>query len=259
LSIQFEHGEIAMSSLKGKVAIVTGASRGIGRAIAEQLAADGASVVVNYNRSADEAREVVAAIESKGGRALAVQADVTEVGDIRRLFRETTAKYGRVDIVVNNAGPSPEGQPPKLVAETTEEQFDTLLSGFARGPFFVMQEAARNISDNGRVINISSVAASIFAPFTSAYAGAKAALEAFSAVLAAELVQRGITVNVIAPGAVETKMLRALPKEVQEGFAQRTPLGVGRPRDIAAIVAYLASDQGRWITNEKIRVDGGIR
>jgi 3-oxoacyl-[acyl-carrier protein] reductase len=248
-----------MSSLEGKVAVVTGSSRGIGRAITEQLASDGASVVVNYNRSAEEARSAVAGIESKGGKATAVQADVMDVGDIRRLFRDTIARFGRVDIVVNNAGPSPEARPPRSVADFTEEDFDAYLSGFARGPFFVMQEAARNISDHGRIINISSVATSLLLPFTSVYAGAKAAMEAFSAVLAAELIQRGITVNVIAPGAVETKMLRALPKEMQDGFAQRTPLGVGQPRDIAGIVAFLASDEGRWITNEKIRVDGGIR
>ena len=155
-----------MSSLRGKVAIVTVASRGIGRAIAEQLASDGASVVVNYNRSAEEARGVVAGIESKGGKATAIQADVSEVRDIRRLFRDALAKFGRVDVVVNNAGPSPEGRPPKSVAEFTEEEFDIYLSGFARGPFFVMQEAARNIGDHCRMINISSVATSLLPPFT---------------------------------------------------------------------------------------------
>src|SRR5215469_2845409 len=248
-----------MSSLNGRVAIVTGSSRGIGRAIAEQLAAGGASVVVNFNRSRDEALGVVAGIEAKGGQAIAIQADVSVVAEIRRLFGETIAKFGRVDIVVNNAGPSPEGLPPKPVAETSEEQFDYILSGFARGPFFVMQEAACHLGDHGRIINVSSVVTSVLPPYTSTYAGAKAAMEAFSAVLAAELAPRGITVNVVAPGAVETKMLRDLPKEMQDGFAQRTPLGIGRPSDIAGIVAYLAGDEGSWITNEKIRVDGGIR
>lgn len=245
-----------MASLANKVAIVTGSSRGIGRAIAERFAADGASVVINYNLSADEAHGVVAGIEAKSGVAVAIQADCSLVPDIRRLFRETISKFGGVDIVVNNAGIA---GVTKSVAELSEEEFDFYMSGFARGPFFVMQEAARNIRDDGRIINISTALTAILPPFTSGYVGAKAAMEAFSAVLAAELVSRGITVNVVSPGAVETKMLRGLPKEFQEVLAQRTPLGIGQPRDIAGIVGYLASDDGRWITNEKIRCDGGIR
>jgi len=246
-----------MASLASRVAIVTGSSRGIGRAIVERLADDGASVVVNYNRSADEAQDVVAGIEGKGGRAVAIQADCSVVPDIRRLFRDAIAKFGGVDIVVNNAGP--QGGGPGPIAEFSEEQFDLYMSGFARGPFFVMQEAARHIRDRGRVINISSSITSMLPPFTSIYAGAKAAMEAFSAVLAGELVARGITVNIVSPGAVETKMLRGLPKEFQEVLAQRTPLGIGQPSDIAGIVSYLVSDEARWLTNEKIRCDGGIR
>jgi 3-oxoacyl-[acyl-carrier protein] reductase len=246
-----------MSSLNGKVAIVTGSSRGIGRAIAEQLASDGASVVVNYSRSRDEARSVVSGIEARGGKAIAIQADVSVVAEIRRLFRESIAKFGRVDIVVNNAGPG--GGTPRPVAEISEEEFDSMCSGFARGPFFVMQEAARNLADHGRIINISSAVSSLLPPFTSTYAGAKAAMEAFSGVLAAELAPRGISVNVVAPGAIETKMLRDLPKEFQDVLIQRTPLGIGKPRDIGGIVAYLAGDGGDWITNEKLRIDGGIR
>lgn len=246
-----------MASLASRVAIVTGSSRGIGRAIAERLADDGASVVVNYNRSADEARDVVAGIEGKGGKAFAIQADCSDVTDIRRLFRNAIAKFGGLDIVVNNAGPV--GGGPKPIAELSEDEFDLYMSGFARGPFFVMQEAARHIRDRGRVINISSSVTSLLPPFSSIYAGAKAAMEAFSAVLAVELVSRGITVNVVSPGAVETKMLRSLPKEFQEILVQRTPLGIGQPRDIAGIVSYLASDEGRWVTNEKIRCDGGQR
>src|SRR5271166_2570421 len=251
-----------MASLTNKVAIVTGSSRGIGRAIAERFADEDASVVVNYNRSADEARGVVVGIEAKGGKAAAIQADCSVVADIRRLFRETISKFGGVDIVVNNAGPNLANAfgsillgPQTAVAELSEELFDYCMAGFARGPFFVMQEAARNIRDNGRIINISTAITSMLPPFTSVYAGAKAAMEAFSGVLAAELVSRGITVNVVSPGAVETKMLRSMPKEYQEILAQRTPLGVGQPRDIAGIVVYLARDDGRWITNEKIRCD----
>ena len=251
-----------MGALAGKVAIVTGSSRGIGRAIAERFATDGAAVVVNFNRSADEAREVVARIEQNGGKAVAIQGDASTVADIRRLFRETVAKFGGVDIVVNNAGPSPDESgagAPKPLAEITEKEFDAYINGFARGPFFVMQEAARNLRDNGRVINISSVISELRPPCGAPYAGAKSALEAFSDTLAQELAPRGITVNVIAPGAVETKLLRALPSEVQGMVTQRTPLGVGRPSDIAGIAAFLASEGGAWITAAKYRVDGGIR
>src|SRR5258708_9141276 len=245
-----------MAPLKNKVAIVTGSSRGIGRAIAERFAADGAAVIVNYARTEDEARSVVAAIEAKGGKAIAIQADAGVVSDIRRLFRETIAKFHRVDIVVNNAGLPAN---PKLVAEVTEKEFDSTFAVFGRGPFFVMQEAARALPDGGRIINISSVVTALLTPLTSRYAGSKAAMEAFSAVLAAELASRRITVNTVQPGAVETKMFRGLRKEAQESLEQRTPLGIGQPHDIAGLVAYLAGEEGRWITNEKIGCDGGIR
>lgn len=248
-----------MASLNGKVAIVTGSSRGIGRAIAERFAADGAAVVVNYNRSADEARDVVVGIEAHRGKAIAIQADASVVAEIRRLFRETLAQFGRLDIVVNNAGPGPSAGGPKPLVDFTEEELDLYIAGHMRGPFFVMQEAARHLQDKGRIINISTVLTSLLPPYSSPYVGTKAALEAFSGVLAAELAPRGITVNVIAPGGVETKMLRSLPKEMVDALAQRTPFGIGQPRDIAGMAAFLASDEGSWITNEKIRVDGGVR
>ena len=245
-----------MASLKDKVAIVTGSSRGIGRAIAERLAAEGAAVVINYARSEDEARSVVAAIESTGGKAIATKADAGVVADIRRLFRETIAKFGRVDIVVNNAGLPAS---PNLVADVTEKEFDEVFAVFGRGPFFVMQEAARALPDGGRIINISTVITDLLVPLSSTYAGSKAAMEAFSGVLAVELAARRITVNTVKPGAIETKMLRGLPNEVQESLEQRTPLGIGDPSDIVGMVAYLAGEEARWITNEKIRVDSGIR
>src|SRR5271169_5209104 len=180
-----------MASLNGKVAIVTGSSRGIGRAIAERFAQDGAAVVVNYARSAGEARDVVAGIEAKGGKAVAIQADTSSVADIRRLFRETLAKFGHVDIVVNNAGAVPAAGP-QPIAEITEDSFDWSFALFARGPFFVMQEAARALPEGGRIINISTAITALLPPFTSTYAGSKAAMEAYSAVLAVELASRGI-------------------------------------------------------------------
>src|SRR5260370_35902442 len=150
-----------MALLKNKVAIVTGSSRGIGRAIAERFAADGAAVVVNYARSADEARSGVTGIERKGGKAISIQADASVVVDIRRLFRETIAKFGHVDIVVNNAGAPPN---PKRIADVTEDDFDSTFAIFGRGPFFVMQEAARTLTDGGRIINISTLGTTLLPP-----------------------------------------------------------------------------------------------
>jgi 3-oxoacyl-[acyl-carrier protein] reductase len=247
-----------MASLTGKVAIVTGSSRGIGRAIAERFAADDASVVVNYARSADEAHRVVAGIEAKGGKAIALQADFGIVADVRRLFRDTIAKFGRVDIVVNNAWAVARGVP-KAFAEITEDEFEASFTHNARGSFFLMQEAARTIGDHGRIINVTTAGTSICPPGFSIYVGGKCAMEAFSTTLAAELAARGITVNIVSSGAVETKMFRDLPGEVQTMLEQRTPLGMGQPRDIAGMVAFLAGEEGHWITNEKIRVDGGAR
>jgi 3-oxoacyl-[acyl-carrier protein] reductase len=199
---------------------------------------------------------VGASIEDKGGTAIAVQADMGVVADIRRLFRETIAKFGHVDIVVNNAG-SP--GIPNLITGISEEEFDAVFAVYGRGPFFVMQEAARVLPDDGRIINISTVLTALFPPYTATYVGSKAAMEAYSAVLAAELAPRRITVNTVLPGAVETKLLRDLPKEIVAGLEGRTPLGMGQPGDIAGIVAFLAGEGGRWITNEKLRCDGGIR
>jgi 3-oxoacyl-[acyl-carrier protein] reductase len=247
-----------MASLNGKVAIVTGSSRGIGRAIAERFAQDGAAVVVNYARSAGEAREVVAGIAAKGGTAVAIQGDASSVADIRRLFRETIEKFGQVDIVVNNAGAILPGSG-KPIAEVTEDFFDSMFALYARGPFFMMQEAARVLPDGGRIINISTMATVILPALMSTYAGSKAALEAFTGVLAAELVPRRITVNCVLPGAVETKMLRDAPKERQDMVERLTPLGIGQPRDIAGVVALLAGEEGRWITGEMIRCAGGAR
>lgn len=249
-----------MAALQGKVAIVTGASRGIGRAIAERFAQDGATVVVNYAQSADQAQEVVAAIEARGGHAIALQADISRVLDIRRLFRDTMARFGQVDIVVNNAAMFTL----KPLAEVTEEEFDTNFALNAKGAFFVLQEAARVLGAHGRIINISSGATTVGPPGWSTYVGSKAALELFSLTLANELGPRGITVNTVLPGVTETKMLRDMfacyPPEVEALLIQRTALGrLGRPADVADAVGFLASDEARWITGQSIRVDGGAR
>lgn len=249
-----------MAALTGKVAIVTGASRGIGRAIAERFAQDGAAVVVNYSQSVDQAKEVAATIESRGGRAVTLQADMSRVPEIRRLFREATAQFGHVDILVNNAAMFIY----RPVVETTEEEFDKVFALNARGAFFAMQEAARVLPDRGRIINISSGGTTVGMPCLGIYLGSKSALEEFTLVLANELGPRGITVNTVLAGVIETQMLDDLfkfwPPEVKTMIIQRTAMGrLGQPPEVADVVAFLASEDARWVTGQSIRADGGIR
>ena len=249
-----------MEASSDKVAIVTGASRGIGRAIAERLARDGLTVVVNYARSADEADTVVAGIVERGGHALTMRADMGSVSDVRRLVRGTHERFGRLDVLVNNAAIAPM----KRFIDVTEAELDAVFAVDARGPFFAMQEAARLLPDRGRIINISSGATTVGFPGMSAYLGAKAALEQFSLVLANELGPRGITVNTILVGVTQTKMLDdAAPfftAEMRAMILQRTPMGrLGEPADIADVVAFLATEDARWVTGQSIRVDGGVR
>ena len=251
-----------MGALTGKSAIVTGASRGIGRAIAERFAHDGASVVVNYAKSADQAKEVVIAIEAGGGKAIAIQADIARIRHVRRLFRETLTHFGQVDILVNNAAASFNTLVPFV--EVTENEFDAVFALNARGAFFAMQEAARILPDHGRIINISTVATSLGLPGLSAYLGSKAALEQFTLMLATELGVRGITVNTVSAGVTEPQMLGDLfalwPPEMKTMLIQRTPMGrLGQPADVADVVAFLASEDARWVTGQNLRADGGIR
>jgi 3-oxoacyl-[acyl-carrier protein] reductase len=249
-----------MGDLKGKVAIVTGASRGIGKAIAERLARDGAAVVINYARSADEAKSVASGIEGGGGRAAVIQADIGKVPDVRRLFREALECFARVDIVVNNAAAILF----KPIEAITEEELDAVFAVNARGPFFMMQEAARSLPTGGRIINISSGATRVGIPMLGAYLGSKAALEQFSLVLSNELGSRGITVNTLSAGVTETKMLAdmfgAYPPELKAMLVARTAMGrLGQPEEVADVVAFLASDDARWVTGQNVSADGGIR
>jgi 3-oxoacyl-[acyl-carrier protein] reductase len=244
-----------MALLTGKVAIVTGGSRGIGRAIAERLAQDGASVVVNYVRSADKAKELVWAIEAGGKKALAVQSDISQVADIRRLFQETVDFFGHLDILVNNAGISAI----KPLAEMTEAEFDQMFALNAKGTFFAMQEAARRMADGGRIVNISTLGTVNSAPAFGVYTGSKAAVEQFTMSAAKELGGRGITVNAVSPGSTDTDQFNsiALP-DMKVRAAQLSPLGrMGQPQDIADIVAFLVSEQARWITGQNIHASGG--
>src|SRR6266540_3200638 len=192
-----------MAPLAGKVAIVTGASNGIGRAITERLAQDGATVVVNYGKSADKAKAVVAGIVSRGGNAVAIQADMSKVSDARRLVRETVQRFGRLDILVNNTSMFMY----KPLVETTEEEFDRMFALNAKGPYFALQEAAKVIEEGGRIVNISTDGTHMGFSGATAYLGSKGALEQFTKGLAHELAPRGVTVNTVSPGFTETAML----------------------------------------------------
>ena len=244
-----------MRALTGKVAIVTGGSRGIGRAIAERLGREGASVVVNYTQSVEKAREVAQVIAASGGQALALQADISRVADIRRLFAETDKKFGRLDVLVNNAGTATFTP----LADVTEENFNALFALNVKGAFFAMQEAARRLADGGRIVNISSGITLSGGAGGSVYGGTKGALEQFTLAAAKELGPRGITVNTVSPGMTVTDLMHSvIPAERQKGAASASPLGrLGQPDDIAEVVAFLVSDAGRWVTGQNIRANGG--
>jgi 3-oxoacyl-[acyl-carrier protein] reductase len=248
-----------MSQLNGKVAIVTGASKGIGAAIAERLASDGAAVVVNYGRSAKEAEAVAAGIKAKGGRAVAIQADISKLTDIKALFEKTVAEFGKVDILVNNAGVY-DFLP---LANVSEDHFDKQFDLNVKGLVFASQEAVRVFGDNGgSIINISSVVSTSPMPNASVYSATKAAVDAVTKSLAAELGPKKILVNSILPGATETEGFTAMPGSVDfaKYLISQTPLGrLGKPEDIASTVAFLASPDAAWITGQLITVSGGLR
>ena len=245
-----------MASLAGKVAIVTGASRGIGRAIALRLSQEGASVVVNYARGADQAKDVVSAIEAAGGKALAVQADVSKTAEIRDLFDRTQETYSQIDILVNNAGVTLT----KPIAEVTEAEFDNLFAINVKGTFFACQEAAKRMAEGGRIVNFSSSTTAMMLPTYGAYVATKGAVEQLTRSLAKELGDRQITVNVISPGPTDTELFTVgkTAEQIQR-FTQMTALGrLGKVEDIADVTAFLCSEQARWITGQNIRVNGGI-
>lgn len=244
------------SRLDGKVALVTGSSRGIGRAIAERLSSDGAKLVINYAGSADKANEVVAAIAAKGGEAIAVQADVGKVSDIQRLFEQTRDRFGKLDILVNNAGTIFY----KPIAQVTEEEFDKIFTINVKGTFFACQQATQHLADGGRIINFSSTTTALMLPTYGAYVATKGAVEQITRVLAKELGGRGITVNVVSPGPTDTELFTTGKTEEQiDRFAKMAALGrLGQVQDIADVVAFLASEDARWITGQNIRVNGGL-
>jgi 3-oxoacyl-[acyl-carrier protein] reductase len=240
------------------VAIVTGSSRGIGAAIAQRLAQDGHAVIVNYAGNANEAAKVVAAIVSAGGRASAIQADVADAAAVRCLFDETERIYGRVDVLVNNAGIMPPGLP--QLVDTDDKTFDSLVSVNVKGSFNTMREAATRLRTGGRIVNFSTSVIGLALPGYAVYAATKAAIEAMTNILSKELRGKGITVNAVAPGPTATALfLNGKPPEAIERLAKAAPLErLGTPEDIANAVAFLASPDGAWVNGQTLRVNGGI-
>lgn len=244
------------ATLSGKVALVTGASRGIGRGIAERLGRAGATVVVNYAGRQQDADEVVATIHSSGSSAIALQADLGKVEDIRRLFQDTIERCGQLDILVNNAGIGSMS----TIVDVTEAEYQRVFDVNVRGVLFALQEAARRMNDNGRIVNISSSTTLYPEPGVAVYAASKAAIKLFTQVLAREIGHRGITVNTITPGPTVPGMFANLPPEVQQQAAASSPLNrVGTPQDIADIIAFLVSEEARWLTGQEICANGGAR
>ncbi len=249
-----------MSSLKGKVAVVTGASKGIGASIAEHLAASGASVVVNYASSKPGADAVVARIESKGGKAIAVQADVAKEKDIERLFAETKKTYGKLDILVNNAGVYDFAPLDAITSEHFHKQFDLNVLGL----LLTTREAVKLMGpEGGSILNISSIVGPMPVPTGSVYSATKAAVDAISVALAGELGPRKIRVNSLNPGMVETEGLHSVgfaESDFRKHVEATTPLGrIAQPDDIARAAVFFASDDSGWVTGQTLIVAGGAR
>jgi 3-oxoacyl-[acyl-carrier protein] reductase len=248
-----------MDKLKDKVAIVTGASKGIGAGIARRLAADGAKVVVNYASSRSGADKVVADIEAAGGTAVAVGADVTREAEVASLVEAAIDRFGRLDIVVNNAGIYQLAK----IEDTTEALYRTQFDINVLGPLLVIRAAAPHMDKGGSIINIGSNVTRVLPPGSAVYTGTKGAIDAITGVLSRELGPRGIRVNAVNPGMIETEGTHAagaMGSDFQTWYESLTPLGrIGQVQDIAPIVSYLASEDAGWVTGEIILASGGMR
>ncbi len=245
-----------MSSSSEKVAIVTGASRGIGAAIARRLAAEGFAVVVNYAGNHGAAEAVVAAIAAAGGKAIAVQGDVADAAAMRNLFDRAEAAFGGIDVLVNNAGTMQIAP----LAEATDAQFDTQIGINLRGTFNTLREAAKRLRNGGRIVNFSTSVVGLKFENYGLYAATKAAVETLTAILAKELRGRNITVNAVAPGPTATDLfLNGKSEELIQRLAKMNPLErLGTPDDIAAAVAFLTGPDGAWINGQVLRANGGM-
>ena len=239
-----------------QIAIVTGASRGIGAAIARRLSNEGFAVVVNYAASASEADALVAELNAAGGRAIAVKADVSKAADVRRLFETAEQQLGKIDVLVNNAGvikPTP-------LADTSDELYDRAFDINVRGTFNTLREAAARMNDGGRIVNFSSTTLALNLPGYAIYNATKASVEAFTHVFAKELRGRNITVNAVAPGPVATSLFFDGKTEAQiQHFAKMPPLErLGQPEDIASVVAFVVSSEAGWVNGQVLRANGGL-
>lgn len=248
--------QIQEKRLAGKVALVTGSSRGIGQGIAENLALNGAKVIINYANNGEKAAQVVANIIAKGGEALAVQADISRVTEVEKLFSQVMESYGQIDILVNNAGV----MLTKPIMEITEEAFDKIMAINVKGTYFACQQAAKYMNHNGRIINFSTSVAGQMFPLYSVYAGTKGAVEQFTRQLAKEFGPKGITINAVAPGPVNTELFTVgKTKEQLESLSKMNAFGrLGETTDIASVVLFLASKDSQWITGQTLRVNGGF-
>ena len=239
-------------SLKGKNALVTGSSRGIGRAIAERLAAHGAAVVINYTRNEQPAQAVVDNILAKGGKAIAIQGDISKPAEMGRLFSEAEKAMGQFDIVVANAGV----YIMKPLIENTEADYDYIFGINTKGVFFTLQEAARRVREGGRIVVVSTGGTKMLFANNSLYLGSKGAIEQFARSLAVELGPRNVTVNVLSPGFTDTDMM---PEQYREYAASLSPFKrVGTPEDVADVATFLASDAARWVTGQNLQAGGGV-
>jgi 3-oxoacyl-[acyl-carrier protein] reductase len=245
-----------MANANGKVAIVTGGSRGIGAAIAERLGIDGFAVVINYAGSAAEAEMLAGKIAQAGGRAIAAQADVSSASAVASMFNTVESAFGGVDVLVNNAGVMRLA----AISEAEDSLFDSQIAINLKGTFNTLREATRRLRNGGRIVNLSSSQTGLLHPTYGIYAATKAAIEAMTQVLSKELRGRNITVNAVAPGPTATDLfLNGKPQEIVDRLAKLAPLErLGQPEDIAAAVAFLAGPDGGWVNGQTIRVNGGI-
>jgi len=246
-----------VGNLEGKVALVTGASRGIGRAVALRLAADGANVAVNYNSGSDEASALAMEIVSSGRQAVALQADVSDPAQADELIAATVEAFGSLDILVNNAGITRDG----LLMRLSEDDWDSVLDTNLKGAFLCTKAGIRPMlrQRSGRIVNMSSVVATTGNVGQANYTAAKAGLIGFTKTVAREVATRGITVNAVAPGFIETQMVEAISEDLRQQIVERIPLGYfGTPSDVAALVAFLSSDDARYITGQVLGIDGGL-
>lgn len=248
-----------MSKLAGKVAVVTGASKGIGAAIAKALAAEGAKVVVNYASSKAGADVVVEAIAAAGGKAIAVQGDISKAAQAQGLIDAAVREFGHLDVLVNNSGVYEFG----AIGEITEEHYHRQFNVNVLGLLLTTQAAVKHIGEGGSIINISSVVTSLAPPASAVYTGTKGAVDAINSVLAKELGPRKIRVNAILPGIIETEGTHTagvMGSDFERNAVTQTPLGrIGQPDDIASIAVFLASDDARWLTGERLNASGGFR